>query len=110
MTAAKGKEKKVKGCIQSENGSYVLQAEHGKVYNLSGGTDLAGHVGHEVKVHGTLSDSSAVSSPSSSAASAGSTSQGTLTVSSIEMVSDTCKMAGKHEKGEKSDKTAPPTQ
>ena len=38
-------EKKLKGCIQSEGGKYVLQDKHGKDVALAGSADLASHVG-----------------------------------------------------------------
>src|ERR1700704_5541952 len=47
-------ETKLKGCIQSEGGKYVLQDKHGKDVALAGSADLASHVGHTVTVHGTF--------------------------------------------------------
>jgi hypothetical protein len=95
--ATKGeKQHKVKGCIRSEGGSYVLEDGHGKTFALNSTEDLSAHVGHEVVVHGTESagGGSAVSGGSAGAG------EKTINVSKIDMVSDTCKMGGaKHEHG-----------
>lgn len=97
------KEHKVKGCIRSEGGNYVLEDAHGKTYALNGTADLSTHVGHEVVVHGT---------EAAGAGSATSTSGGEkeITVSKVDHISDTCKL-GKHGKstsGEKGSSTTPP--
>src|SRR6476659_8601514 len=54
-TESKG-EKKLKGCIESENGKYVLEAKHGKEITLTG-QDVSAHVGHQVVVHGSFQNS-----------------------------------------------------
>ena len=86
-------EKKLKGCIQSEGGKYILQEKHGKEIALSGSQDFASHVGHTVAVHGTYasgsdspSGASATASPSGMSASAGQQ----FMVSKLDMVSETC--------------------
>src|SRR2546421_1831829 len=128
-TAADTKgEKKLKGCIESENGKYVLENKHGKEVTLTG-QDLSGHVGHKVVVRGTFQNSAAASASgenAGTAASAGSTSTSSTSasntagssdmkakagkefnVTNVEMVSSTCK--DKDEKTEKhSDTSAPP--
>lgn len=84
-TEAKG-EKKVKGCIKSENGKYVLEEKNGKKIELTG-QDVSAHVGHEVAVHGS--------------AAAGAT-KGTeeFNVTSVDMIADNCSLGtGKKEKG-----------
>jgi hypothetical protein len=91
-------EKKLKGCIASEGGKYILQSKHGKEIVLTGSEDFASHVGHTVTVRGTLTNSA---DSTGAASSATATSTGTssdtasageqLKVSKIEMVSDTCK-------------------
>jgi endoglucanase len=85
-------EKKLKGCIQSQGGQYVLESKHGKAVMLSG-QGLASHVGHEVKVKGTWENggSSAMSSTSSSNGGTSAASEKTFNVTNVEMVSDTCK-------------------
>jgi Protein of unknown function (DUF5818) len=84
---------KMKGCIQSQGGQYMLQTRHGKSVMLSG-QDVSAHVGHEVTVHGmweaaggNMSGMSNTASGSASAASGKS-----FNVSSVDMISDTCSM------------------
>src|SRR2546421_11536980 len=77
QTAAEPKgEKKLKGCIESENGKFVLENKHGKEITLIG-QDVSAHVGHQVVVHGAFQNSTAASASgenAGTAASAGSTS------------------------------------
>ncbi|HMH02457.1 MAG TPA: hypothetical protein VK555_13645 [Terriglobales bacterium] len=120
-TEPKG-EKKLKGCIESENGKFVLENKHGKEITLVG-QDVSAHVGHQVVVHGAFQNSMAASASgenAGTAASAGSTSTSTsstdtktkagqeFNVTSVDMVSSTCK--DKDKAGEKHDKssTQPP--
>src|SRR5215470_5398420 len=77
-------EKKLKGCVQSEGGQYVLQTKKGNI-NLTG-QDVSAHVGHEVAVKGMWESGAG----SNSAASSGSSGK-TFNVASVDMVSDTCK-------------------
>jgi hypothetical protein len=82
---AKG-EKKMKGCITSEGGQYMLQDKHGKSTPLSG-QDLSAHVGHEVTVHGSWGSGSS----DSTAASSGSMGGGkTFNVTNVDMISESC--------------------
>lgn len=81
-------DKKMKGCIRSEGGQYVLEDKHGKSTPLSG-QDLSSHVGHEVTVHGMWASGDTSSTMSSSgAASSGKA----FSVSSVDMVSESCPM------------------
>ena len=85
-------EKKMKGCIQSESGKYMLQDKHGKEIALGGSADFASHVGHTVTVHGTFaggpdSGSTATATSSNSGMSAAG---GQFIVSKVDMVSETC--------------------
>src|SRR6266576_2505528 len=64
-------EKKLKGCIQSEGGKYILQDKHGKDVALTGSQDFASHVGHTVTVHGTFASGSDASTGASATASSG---------------------------------------
>ena len=75
----------VEGCLSGADGKYTLTDKTGTSYQLTGDTaKLADHVGHEVKITG--------SAGSGSAASAGSAAGGqSLDVSSVKMVSKTCK-------------------
>jgi hypothetical protein len=83
----KGAETKIKGCLVSEEGRYMLQAKRGKAVALSGLQELGSHVGHMVTVHGTRSTDSA----STSTASHGAVSRGrTFVVSKLDLVSTSC--------------------
>jgi hypothetical protein len=75
----------VEGCLSGADGKYTLTDKSGAAYQLTGDTSkLAEHVGHEIKVTG--------SAGAGSAASAGGAAGGqSLDVSSVKMVSKTCK-------------------
>jgi len=90
-TETKG-EKKLKGCIASEGGKYVLQDKHGKDVALGGSQDFASHVGHTVTVHGTFGNGSDASSAASATSSnSGMSAAGDqFIVSKVDMVSETC--------------------
>ncbi|HEY7096746.1 MAG TPA: hypothetical protein VH437_08485 [Terriglobales bacterium] len=88
-TEMKG-EKKMKGCIRSEGGQYVLEDKHGKSTPLSG-QDLSSHVGHEVTVHGMWANGSSDTSSTMSSSGAGSSAKA-FSVSTVDMVSETCPM------------------
>lgn len=84
-------EKSLKGCVESEGGQYVLATKKGHSVPLAG-QDVSAHVGHEVKVKGTWEKgTSATSTESTSTAASGKT----FNVSSVDMVSETCKMKSK---------------
>jgi Protein of unknown function (DUF5818) len=76
----------LKGCVQSQGGSYVLETKKGKDIALSG-QDISAHVGHEVAVKGTWEGGAMSSTSSSSAGSA----EKTFNVASVKHISDTCK-------------------
>lgn len=103
--SGKEHEKKLKGCVQSQGGQYVLETKKGKAVALTG-QDVSAHVGHEVAVKGTWekggssSMSSAGSSTSSSSASSGN--EKTFNVASVDMISDTCGGKGKEKSGSSS--------
>ena len=105
---AKG-EKKLKGCIESQGGQYLLKEKNGKEVALTGSADFASHVGHTVTVHGTPEKGGAAGSMGTSGSEKSSASAGAMgssasssgeqfMVSKIDHVSDTCK----YEKGSKS--------
>ncbi len=87
MTHEKG-EKKLKGCVQSQGGQYVLESKHGKTIALTG-QDVSAHAGHEVAVKGNWENASSASAASSSTS--GASAQKTFNVTSVDMISDTCK-------------------
>jgi len=92
-TGSTGGQETVKGCLSSSAGAYTLTDKSGKTYQLAGDTTkLTEHVGHEIKVTGTLSSATA----SSSDATTGQTGAGqpTLEVSSIKHVAKSCEGKG----------------
>lgn len=96
-------ETSVEGCLQGSSGSYTLTDNSGMTYQLSGDTSkLADHVGHEVKITGTVSSGSSASGSSGSSSSASSSSSSpssgagasggqTLSVDKVQHKSKTCK-------------------
>lgn len=96
--AGSGGETTVQGCLSGSSGNYMLTDKNGKSYQLTGDTaKLSEHVGHEIKVTGTVSSASA--SPnggddSSKAGEAGGSSQQGLEVSSVKHISKNCESSG----------------
>ena len=101
-TETKG-EKKLRGCIRSEGGQYVLEEKNGKSIALTG-QDVSAHVGHEVALHGSWASGNASASATSTNASAKAGRE--FNVNSVDMISESCS-AGK--KGNMSNSTTPPT-
>jgi len=84
---------KMKGCIQSQGGQYMLQTKHGKDVMLTG-QDVSAHVGHEVTVHGTWEAAGGNTSGMSDTSSANASPNGkSFNVTSVDMISDTCTTA-----------------
>jgi hypothetical protein len=88
-----GGQETVQGCLSSNGGTYTLTAKDGKNFQLTGDTaKLSEHVGHEIKVTGSVSSESA--SPGSASGQTNSGQTGTeqpkLEVSSIKHVSKSC--------------------
>ena len=80
----------VEGCLSGSEGNYILTADNGSSYQLTGNTaELKDHVGHEVQITGKTSNSSAASSSTSNAQ------QAMLDVKSMKHISKTCKPAAK---------------
>jgi hypothetical protein len=83
----------IEGCLSGSSGNFTLTDQSGKAYQLAGDTSkLTEHVGHQIRVMGSSSDSSAASSASGSNASAGGASSGssTFTVKKVKMISSSC--------------------
>jgi hypothetical protein len=79
----------VQGCLSGSAGNYTLTDSSGTKYQLSGDTSkLSAHVGHEVQITGTTSQSGTPSSTASGTSS--STGQQTLNVSGVKHISSTC--------------------
>ncbi len=93
----KTKEHKMKGCLESQGGSYMLREKSGKEIPLTGSADLSQYANHEVAVHGDwASGAASPSSSTSDMSKAGSEKQ--FTVDKVDSLSDTCKGAKKAEK------------
>src|SRR5579864_836537 len=86
-------EKKLKGCVQSQGGRYVLETKKGKEVALTG-QDVSAHVGHEVAVKGTW-EKGGNSGMSQSSTGIASSNEKTFNVTSVDMISDTCGGKGK---------------
>lgn len=84
-------EHKLKGCVQSQGGQYVLETKKGKMVALTG-QDVSAHVGHEVAVKGTW----AASGMSPSSTGTASSDEKSFNVSDVKMISDTCGGKSKH--------------
>jgi len=80
-------EKKLKGCVESEGGQYMLKTKNGKTIPLTG-QDLSAHAGHEVVVHGSWSDNKNETSAGSGM------SKHAFNVDSVNHISDTCSTGG----------------
>lgn len=86
----------VDGCLSGSAGNYTLTDKtSGTTYTLAGDTSkLSDHVGHEVRVTGTMSGSGSSASSASNATASGNTSamggQQTITVRSMKHVAATC--------------------
>jgi hypothetical protein len=91
-----GKEHKLKGCLESQSGSYELREESGKEIALTGSSDLSQYANHEVVIHGDWANAGANSTSSTSDMSKADEKQ--FTVSKVDSVADTCK-SSKNEKG-----------
>ena len=80
--------KSVEGCVSGSDGNYTLTDKSGTSYQLTGDTSkLAEHVGHEVRITGSMPSAS-----SASGGMAGDSTEGkhTLQVSSVKHISKTC--------------------
>ncbi len=89
----------VQGCLSGSDGNYTLMIKNGTSYRLTGDTaKLAEHIGHAVKITGTMS--SAPASPNSDT-SAGTTGQsnssgGEIRVTSVKHIAKTCERGTSH--------------
>ena len=86
-------EKKIRGCVQSQGGQYVLETKKGPVALT--GQDVSAHVGHEVTVKGTWENMGGSSSAgSATSSSSGNEMSKSFNVTDVKMDSNTCKMKG----------------
>jgi hypothetical protein len=109
-TSAKS-EKKLKGCVRSENGKFFLEKKNGEKVELTGSQDLSAHVGHTVAVHGSEESAAAgggaAGTPTASGSSAPAGGGAQFSVSKVDMVSDTCSLDKGKGKTDKSSSPAP---
>jgi hypothetical protein len=105
-----GKEHKLKGCLESEGGSYVLREKNGKEIPLTGSADMSQYANHEVEIRGDWATGAAspASSTSDMSKSAGS-SEKQFTVEKVDSLSDTCKGAKKADKDKGATNNANPS-
>lgn len=84
QTSASLGEKKLRGCLVSVGGKYVLQERRGKETLLAGSPELGAHVGHAVTAHGIFT--------STDQRGANKVTQGrqAFVVSKLDMNSDSC--------------------
>ena len=83
----------VEGCLSGSGGQYTLTDKHGTAYQLTGDTSqLAEHVGHEIRVTGTQSGGSAPAGGSNDQMGAGGSKS--IEISSVKHISKTCKNSG----------------
>lgn len=90
-------EKKLKGCVESQGGQYVLETKKGPV-SLTG-QDVSAHVGHEITVKGMWENGGSNSSATATSSGTESMSKGTFNVTNVKMDSETCKIKTKDNMG-----------
>ncbi|HEU5402948.1 MAG TPA: DUF5818 domain-containing protein [Terriglobales bacterium] len=79
----------VQGCLSHSGNGYTLTDKSGTTYHLTGDTSkLTEHVGHEVEIRGTASNSGEPSSPSSADSKAAIAQQ--IEVTGVKHISATC--------------------
>jgi hypothetical protein len=75
----------VEGCVGGAAGAYTLTDSSGKTYQLAGDTSKLGdHVGHDVKITGTVASAAGAGAASAAGGNP------TLTIKKVKMVSATC--------------------
>jgi Protein of unknown function (DUF5818) len=90
-TGKTGGQETVQGCLSNSGGTYTLTAKDGKTFQLTGDTaKLTEHVGHEIKVTGTVTSSSETSTGAMGKSGA----EKTLEFTSIKHVSKSCEGKG----------------
>ena len=90
---SEGAQHTVKGCLSGSDGAYTLTDKTGQNYQLTGDTaKLGDHVGHEIRVMGTVTSASVPPGGESPHGAMGptSTAQQTIQVASFKHVSKTC--------------------
>jgi hypothetical protein len=86
---AEKSERKLKGCVQSQGGQYVLETKKGKAVNLTG-QDVSAHVGHEVALKGNFESGGSSGMTASSSGNTAGAGEKTFNVTNVEMISESC--------------------
>jgi len=86
---AEKSERKLKGCVQSQGGQYVLENKKGKAVNLTG-QDVSAHVGHEVALKGNFESGGAAGMSASSGTTTAGAGEKSFNVTNVEMISESC--------------------
>ena len=86
---AEKSERKLKGCVQSQGGQYVLENKKGKAVNLTG-QDVSAHVGHEVAVKGNFENGGSSGMTASSSNNTAGAAEKSFNVTNVEMISESC--------------------
>lgn len=95
QSQSSGSNQTVQGCLSQSGNNYVLKADSGTTYQLTGDTSqLSAHVGHEVEITGSTAPAEAPSAAAGSAGSSSQNNQPTLSVSSMKHISNTCTSGG----------------
>jgi len=81
----------VQGCLSNSGGTYTLTEKDGKTFQLTGDTaKLSEHVGHEIKVTGTVNSASETSTGAMGKSGA----EKTIKISTVKHVSKSCEGKG----------------
>lgn len=95
-----GGEQSVQGCLSGADGNYTLMVKNGTSFKLAGDTaKLAEHIGHEIKVTGTMSSASTSPNTDTSAGTTGQStpsSGGEIQVTSVKHIAKTCQSGVSH--------------
>ena len=95
-----GGEQSVQGCLSGADGNYTLMVKNGTSFRLSGDTaKLAEHIGHEIKVTGTMRSPSTSPNTDTSAGATGQSSPssgGEIQVASVKHIAKTCQSGTSH--------------
>lgn len=90
----------LEGCVIRQQTDYFLQPDNGQPVKLNSSQDLRQHVGHRVRVHGTVKNASssnngngASSSSADQSGKAAGTQYGEITVTKVDTISETCPAA-----------------
>jgi hypothetical protein len=93
-------EQSVQGCLGGADGNYTLMVKNGNSFRPTGDTaKLAEHIGHEVKVTGTVSSASTSPNTDTSAGTTGQSSAssgGKIQVTSVKHIAKNCQSGTSH--------------